>query len=444
MSSAPTVQEASGPAFTPLADDALILQPILALVADEPRRIVASVRESGRFVDITVGDLYAQTQAIAKGLVASGVEAGDRVALMCSTRLEWLLVDLSAQVADGTPERREVLAIDEGGLDELQRRGTEVPTHVVDERIADLRADHLATIIYTSGTTGRPKGCAHSLTKGYVLFGLEHGMKAAFATDIAHLLEELPMVKPTIIAAVPRIFEKVYEGARQKAKREGKGRIFDLAADVAIRWSVEQTAGKVRPTTKALHWLFDKLVYGKIRHAFGGRLRFAISGGGPLGERLTHFYAGIGLVVYGGYGLTETSPTLTINSPSSWKPGTVGRPLAGTTIRIAPDGEILAKGPQVFSGCWHAEAATAIVVGEGQPFVSALVTLDEEALRAWADEHGHAQTPLTELTALPELRAEAAGTSVRPGEPGRACVSIDLTRRLRSARRGDGRSPRPA
>jgi long-chain acyl-CoA synthetase len=311
------------------------------------------------------------------------------------------------------------------------------------------------------------------------------------------------MVKPTIIAAVPRIFEKVYEGARQKAKREGKGRIFDLAADVAIRWSVEQTAGKVRPTTKTLHWLFDKLVYGKIRHAFGGRLRFAISGGGPLGDRLTHFYAGIGLVVYEGYGLTETSPTLTINSPGSWKPGTVGRPLAGTTIRIAPDGEILAKGPQVFSGYWHAEAATAevfdedgwfhtgdigelddqgflkitgrkkelivtaagknvapapledrlraaplisqaIVVGEGRPFVSALVTLDEEALRAWADEHGHAETQLTELAALPELRAEAAGVSVRPGEPGRACVSIDLTRRLRSARRGDGRSPRPA
>lgn len=535
------VQQASGPPLVPLPDDAHLLQPLFATAAADPDRPMYSIRRGDRFEDVSIGDATARVRRIAAGLVASGVEPGDRVSLMCSTRPEWLLADFAilaagavtvpiydtssaeqiqwivadsgsvlllvehaamaqeaASVAGATPACREVLVVDEGGLDELERRGADVDAGVIDARTAALRADDLATIIYTSGTTGRPKGCvlthrnlrtnvaqshtavgpalqpsevgmlflplAHSLTKGYALFGVEHDMSAAFATDVAHLAEEFPLARPTVIAAVPRIFEKVYEGARQKAVADGKGRIFDKAADVAIDWSRQRTEGRVRPTTAAAHWVFDKLVYTKLRAAFGGRLRFAFSGGGPLGERLTHFFAGVGVDVYEGYGLTETSPTLTINCPGSWKPGTVGRPVAGTTIAIAADGEVMARGPQVFSGYWNAESATAdtfsdgwfltgdvgelddegylritgrkkelivtaagknvapapledrlrasalvsqaVVIGEGRPFVSALLTLDEIALGRWADEHGVGDQDPARLAEHEELRAE--------------------------------------
>jgi len=403
-------------------------------------------------------------------------------------------------VGDGMPGCREVLVIDGGAVGELEQRGADVADDTIDAIVAGLSADHLATVIYTSGTTGRPKGCvlshrnlrqnvaqsglalgpalrpeesgmlflplAHVLTKGYALFALERRMRCAFGTDVSKLAEEFPLARPTVIAAVPRIFEKVYEGARQSAIADGKGKIFDRAADVAIRWSKQNTDGKVSPLVGAQHWLFDKLVYGKIRAAFGGELRFAFSGGGPLGERLTHFFAGIGLDVYEGYGLTETSPTLTINSPDGWTPGSVGRPVAGTSIRIAEDGEILAKGPQVFTGYWQNDAATAevfddgwfrtgdvgeldakgylritgrkkelivtaagknvapapledrlrasalvsqaLVVGEGRPFVSALVTLDEEAIERWCAQRDRAGTPIDELIDDEDLRAEIA------------------------------------
>lgn len=403
------------------------------------------------------------------------------------------------EVADRLPECRRVFTIDEAGLDELGRDGVTIDDATVDERTASLRIDDLATIIYTSGTTGRPKGCmlthrnlrtnvmqnldaigsvlqpgdtallflplAHSLTKANALFGIESGLRDAFATDIAHLPEELAIVRPTLICAVPRIFEKVYNSARHHAHTDRKGWIFDRAADVAIRWSRERTSGGVKPWTKAAHGLFDKLVYGKIRQATGGNLRMAFSGGGPLGERLTHFFAGIGLDIYEGYGLTETSPTLTVNRPGAWKPGTVGKPVAGTSIRIAEDGEILAKGPQVFQGYWNNEAATAdtfddegwfltgdigeldaegflritgrkkellvtaagknvapapledrlrahelvsqaVVIGDARPFIAALITLDDQAFAQWAAEHGLEGRPLAELCDTEHLRNE--------------------------------------
>ena len=386
---------------------------------------------------------------------------------------------------------------------------------MIDQRIADLDVDAIATIIYTSGTTGRPKGCvlthgnlranvaqaldalgpelrpgdtgllflplAHALTKGNALFGAEAGITIGFASDIAHLVDELQMYRPTTMAAVPRIFEKVYNTASHTAHQDRKGPIFDRAADVAIRWSCEHASSGVRPWTAVEHFLFDRLVYGKIRHAFGGRLRLCFSGGGPLGERLTHFFAGVGVQIYEGYGLTETSPTLTLNRPGAWKPGTVGRPLVGTSIRIAADGEILAKGPQVFQGYWHNETATAevfdsdgwfrtgdigeldeegylritgrkkelivtaagknvapapledhlrahelisqaVVVGEGRPFIAALITIDPTVLPDWAAQHGFADAPLTEVLGSPELHAEIqpaidhANTSVSRAE----------------------------
>jgi long-chain acyl-CoA synthetase len=411
--------------------------------------------------------------------------------------------DAMAEVVDtlrgDLPTCREVFVIDADGLAELGSRGATVDDATIDRRIAELDIDSIATIIYTSGTTGRPKGCvlthgnlranvaqaldalgpeirpgdtgllflplAHALTKGNALFDVEAGVEIGFASDIAHLVEELQMYRPTTMAAVPRIFEKVYNTASHKAHHDRKGPIFDRAADVAIRWSREKSAGRVRPWTAAEHLVFDRLVYGKLRHAFGGRLRLCFSGGGPLGERLTHFFAGVGVQIYEGYGLTETSPTLTLNRPGAWKPGSVGRPLAGTSIKIAEDGEILAKGPQVFRGYWHNESATAevfdddgwfrtgdigelddegylritgrkkelivtaagknvapapledhlrahemisqaVVVGDARPFIAALITIDPTVLPDWAAEKGLADAPIHEVLGSPELRAE--------------------------------------
>jgi len=399
--------------------------------------------------------------------------------------------ELYESVAPTLMACREVLVIDAGGLDELARRGETVSDLVLDRRIESISTNDLATIIYTSGTTGRPKGCAlthgnlrtnvwqnlealrpmlqsdevglqflpmaHSLAKIITMVCLEWGTKVAFATDVAHLPEEMAMVRPTMVVAVPRIFEKVFNGARQKANSEGHGVIFGKAAEVAIEWSREHGLGGLHPIVDAEHAVFDRLVYRKVHEVFGGRLRFAFSGGGPLGERLTHFFNGVGVQVFEGYGLTETSPTLTVNRAGAWKPGTVGLPVAATSIKIAPDGEILAKGPQVFSGYWHNEAADAetfdedgwfktgdigalddegylritgrkkelivtaagknvapapledrlrahplisqaVVVGDNRPFIAAMITIDEETFAGWASAQGRPPGTVADAT----------------------------------------------
>lgn len=530
-----------GAPLAPLARDAHLLQPLMDLAITAPERPIAAVRVGDHFEDVTVDEFVSRVRRLAKGLVAVGVEHGHRVALMSHTRLEWSLIDYaillaggvtvpiydtssaeqvqwilsdsgavlavveSAAMRDSIEEKRSeldevcrVVVIELGGLEELEREGSAVSDMTIDDRLAALEIDDLATIVYTSGTTGRPKGCmlthrnlhtnvvqslqaigpalrsddtallflplAHSLTKTTELFLVESGIRDAFATDIAHLPQELAIVRPTLICAVPRIFEKVYNSARHTAHSEHKGWIFGRAAEVAIRWSRERTDGRVRPTTAILHSMFDRLVYAKIRKAVGGNLRLAFSGGGPLGERLTHFFAGIGVDIYEGYGLTETSPTLTVNRPGAWKPGTVGRPVDGTSIRIAADGEILAKGPQVFQGYWRNPEATAasfdedgwlltgdigeidedgylritgrkkellvtaagknvapapledrlrshelisqaVVVGDAQPFIAALVTLDEVAFTQWAVEHGEQGRSVAELAEADGLRS---------------------------------------
>ena len=428
-------------------------------------------------------------------------------------QLQWILQDseavvavlenhdmagLMASIGDDTLASRGSFVIDEGGLDRLIERGRQVGDDVLDGRIAGLTTDGLATIVYTSGTTGRPKGCAlthgqlrtnvlqnldaiqsmlveeestllfmplaHTLTKIIALVSSEWGIKIAFATDMAHLVEELGIARPTMVVAVPRVFEKVFNAAQHKAHNEGHGAIFEKAVEVAIRWSQDHTDHRRRPITDVEHLAFDHLVYGKLQEVFGGQMRFAFSGGGPLGERLTHFFNGIGVKIFEGYGLTETSPTLTVNRADGWKPGTVGTPLAGTSIRIADDGEILAKGPQVFFGYWHNVAATqdvfdedgwfmtgdigeldqdgflritgrkkelivtaagknvapapledrlrahplisqAVVVGDARPFVAAMITLDEEAVREWAaDSHIDAGS-MAELSTSEAIRA---------------------------------------
>lgn len=349
----------------------------------------------------------------------------------------------------------------------------------VGERRSALGADDLATMIYTSGTTGRPKGCelthrnllfearsataafpgminpgetnlcflpmAHVFARAIAVAAVEARVVLGHSGDIKNLLDDLAEFQPTFLLAVPRVFEKVYNGARQKAHAGGKGKIFDLADATAVAWSEAQDTGGAGLLLRARHAVFDKLVYGKLRAAVGGRCTASVAGGAPLGARLGHFFRGVGLPVFEGYGLTETSAAITANTPTHQRIGSVGRPLQGCGVRIAEDDEILVRGDMVFSGYWHNPKATAetfvdgwfrtgdlgaldadgyltitgrkkdiivtaggknvapavledqlrsnplisqcMVVGDRKPFIGALVTIDEEAFPAWLAAH---------------------------------------------------------
>ncbi|WP_210648544.1 long-chain fatty acid--CoA ligase [Nocardioides sp. SYSU D00065] len=379
-------------------------------------------------------------------------------------------------------ELQHVWSIHDNAVDVLGRLGSDISDEVLEERRTSATPHDLATLIYTSGTTGRPKGCM--LTHGNFMFELgvavdelgelfetddastllflplahvfariiqvgcvKSRARMGHSADIKNLVVDLGEFKPTFILAVPRVFEKVFNSASQRATADGRGRIFDRAADVAIAWSRALDGKRVPVRLRAQHALFDRLVYGKLRQALGGSCAYAVSGGAPLGDRLGHFYRGIGLTVLEGYGLTETTAALTANLPGAQKVGTVGRPLPGTTVRVGDDGELLFKGGQVFAGYWGDGAATAealdgdgwfhtgdvgevddegfvritgrkkeilvtaggknvapavledrlrahplvdqcLVVGDGQPFIGALVTLDRETLPVWAEQHG--------------------------------------------------------
>jgi long-chain acyl-CoA synthetase len=401
-----------------------------------------------------------------------------------------------------------VWTIDSGAVDELTAAGSGVTDDELETRRTTAQPGDLATIIYTSGTTGRPKGC--ELTHGNFLYEagnvispldpdatlanvftddqastllflplahvfarmIQIGVVMARSTlghtaDVKHLLDDLATFQPTFILSVPRVFEKVYNSSAQKAEAAGKGKIFHTAAATAIAYSEARDQGGAGIGLKAKHALFDKLVYSKLRAALGGRVRWAVSGGAPLGPRLGHFYRGIGLTVLEGYGLTETSAASTVNTPGMIKIGTVGRPLAGASVRIAEDGEILVKGGMVFQGYYNNPQATAeafvdgwfrtgdlgeldndgclritgrkkeiivtaagknvapavledrlrahrlvsqcIVVGDAQPYIACLVTLDAEALPAWAEQHGKGSVTLAAASEDPDVVAEIQG-----------------------------------
>ncbi|MFI6105129.1 AMP-dependent synthetase/ligase [Streptomyces sp. NPDC051310] len=417
-------------------------------------------------------------------------------------------------VRGNLPELRHVWRLDEGAVDELTAAGAGVSDEAVDEAMSVAKADDIATIVYTSGTTGRPKGCVLTHRNFFAECGnVVERLKPLFRTgecsallflpaahvfgrlievgsvlapirlgcvpDIKELTDELAAFKPTLILGVPRVFEKVYNAARAKAQAEGKGKIFDKAAQTAIEYS-RATSTSEGPSLglKVKHFVFDKLVYGKLRAVLGGRCQAAVSGGAPLGERLGHFYRGIGLTVLEGYGLTETCAATAFNPYDRPKIGTVGQPLPGSVVRIADDGEVLVHGEHVFSGYWKNESATAdaladgwfhtgdigtldedgylaitgrkkeilvtaggknvapaviedrirghalvaecMVVGDGRPFVGALITLDEEFLGRWAAEHGKpAGATAAALREDPELLAEVQ----RAVDDGNAAVS---------------------
>jgi long-chain acyl-CoA synthetase len=494
----------------------------------------------GEWEDVSAARFLAEVGAVAKGLVAAGIEVGDRVGIISRTRYEWTLLDYAiwfagavtvpiyessseeqiawilgdsgakavvaesgGHVARITAVRRDlgdlhhVWSFEDNAVDVLTRLGADVGDDELEKRRTTAQPGDLATLIYTSGTTGRPKGCmlthdnfqteltvavselhelfesegastllflplAHVFARIIQIGAVKSRTRLGHSADIKNLVPQLQSFRPTFILAVPRVFEKVFNTASQNATADGRGRIFDRAADAAIAYSRGLDAGRVPLRVRAQHAVFSRLVYSKLRDALGGRCEFAISGGAPLGERLGHFYRGIGLTVLEGYGLTETTGALTVTLPDALKIGTVGRPLPGTAVRVSDDGELVFKGDQVFSGYWqnpdataeaidtdgwfhtgdvgevddegfvritgrkkeilvtaggknvapavledrvraHALVSQCLVVGDGQPFIGALVTIDAEALPAWTERHGKSGT-VAELVDDADLR----------------------------------------
>ncbi|MFZ9221747.1 MAG: AMP-dependent synthetase/ligase [Candidatus Nanopelagicaceae bacterium] len=505
----------------------------------EPERIMVSRPLGDGWQKVTAKEFEAEVRTTAKGLIASGVGQGDRVAIMARTRYEWTILDFAIWFAGGTtvpiyetssaeqvdwimsdsssvaiivetPAHKELVTpvlsskvknvwtMTENVLAQLAWAGKDIPDSEVDARRNSLTPDSLATLIYTSGTTGKPKGVqlthgnflaecgnvvagasdlfmkpngstllflpvAHVFGRMVQIGAVAAGLHLAHCSDpLTRLLPDLASFKPTFVLAVPRIFEKVYNGAEAKADAAGKGAIFRKAADVAIAYSEALDTGKMSAGLKFKHALFDKLVFSKIRHSLGGRVEAAISGGAPLGVRLGHFFRGAGVRVLEGYGLTETTAGATLNLTTAHKVGSVGRPIPGTTIKIAEDGEVLIKGGIVMRGYWqndeanrevftedgyfrsgdlgkldeegylyivgrkkelivtsggknvapavledrlraHPLVSQCMVVGDNQPYIAALVTIDQEALKIWISANKKDGASLAELVNDPDL-----------------------------------------
>ncbi len=507
-----------------------------------PSRIALSVPRGDAWVGVTSQEFLDQVRAVAKGIIANGVDAGERIGVMSRTRYEWTVVDYAIwyagcvsvpvyetssaeqiqwmlsdsgavavfveseknrrtydEVADQIPTCTRTWVFEDGALEELAREGERISDADLEARRATLTPESLATIIYTSGTTGRPKGCM--LTHGNLMFEIDQvvwglpdvflapnsstllflpiahvfgrliqlgcirgGVRLGHSADIKQLLPGLASFQPTFLLAVPRVFEKVYNSAQQKAQAAGKGHIFDTAANVAIEYSESLDHGGPSLMLKVKHALFDKLVYVKLRHAMGGKMTWAVSGGAPLGARLGHFFRGIGVTILEGYGLTETSAASTVNRPKALRIGTVGQPMPGARAKIAPDGEILLGGGQIFVGYWNNPTATAevlepdgwfhsgdigeidddgfvritgrkkelivtaagknvapavledrlrahwlvsqcMVVGDAKPFIAALVTIDPESFPAWAAQQNKGDVTVADMVNDPELNA---------------------------------------
>ncbi|MEX2550767.1 MAG: long-chain fatty acid--CoA ligase [Nitriliruptoraceae bacterium] len=574
------MQEYTSPGEIEVSLEENLTDSLWQMAEEHPERPAVSHRVGDGFVDWPTRRFVDEVRAVAKGLMAAGVEQGDRVCIYSSTRLEWTVLDFAIWAAGAvsvpiyetsSPEQIEwifqdsgavamilegpelqhtfdavadrlttcqhVWSIDEGALEHLRTGGGDVSDDELTARASSVTGQDTATIVYTSGTTGRPKGCvithhnfvwdaeqvaeaakeffkpekrtllflplAHIFARVIQTTCIRNGVKLGFSTGIPQLVEELQLYQPDFILAVPRVFEKVYNGARQKAHADGKGAIFDRAAAVAEAYSRQQAAGNVALLTKIQHALFDKLVYGKLRAAMGGQVGYAVSGGAALGERLGHFFNGIGVTILEGYGLTETTAGACLGRPSAFQVGTVGRPVPGASVRIADDGEILLKGGNIFVGYYNNPEATAemldddgwfhtgdlgqvdgqgfvritgrkkeilvtasgknvapavledrmrahalvsqsMVVGDGQPFIAALITIDPEAFPAWAEANGKEGEQVADLVDDEDLRVEIqkavdeANTAVSRAESIRAfrilpddfVVGVELSQKM--------------
>ncbi len=392
-------------------------------------------------------DVGERVKSIAAGLISLGIEPEDRVALASSTRYEWVLVDFAIMCAGaatttvypstkaddvayivGNSGSRIVVAEDQGQLDklrehraeltsvmkvvvidgegdgdwvitldELEQRGRKVledSPGVVDERVAAIRSDQLASIIYTSGTTGKPKGVrlthgawtytaaaidalnvlgpndlnflwlplAHAFGKVMLALPLLIGFPTAIDGRVERIVDNLAELHPTVMGAAPRIFEKAHSRILAMAAEEGdlKRRIFDWALEVGLRVSRDRQAGRRTPLTlKLKHKIADRLVFSTIRERFGGRLRFFVSAAAALDRDVAQWFDAVGIVVLEGYGLTETAAASFINRPDAYRFGTVGWPFPETEVKIADDGEILLRGPGIMTGYHDLPEATA-------------------------------------------------------------------------------------
>ena len=525
----------------PLANTTQLLIDRVAEAPDAPLFALPDGEEAWR--NVSASEFLRQVRSLAKGLIAAGIEPGDKIGFMCRTRYEWTLVDFATWFAGAvlvpiyetsspsqvqwnltdsgaramiveTPEQfarfDEVRAelphvdlvwqVDLGDLDKLADSGSEVPDEEVERRRTLAKGEDMATLIYTSGSTGQPKGCvithsnfvelsrnaalalepvvldedsstllfittAHVFARFISVLCVHAGVKVGHQADTKKLLPALASFKPTFLLAVPRVFEKVYNSAEQKAEAGGKGKIFRAAADVAVEYSKASKAGRVPLGLKLKFALFDALVFKKLKAAMGGRVKYAVSGSAPLGLRLGHFFHSLGIVILEGYGLTETTAPATVNLVDNFKIGTVGPPLPGVSVRIADGGEVEVKGINVFKEYWNNPEATAasfdgewfktgdlgslddegfltitgrtkeiivtaggknvapavledpiranplvgqvVVVGDKRPFIGALVTLDPEMLPTWLANNGQdASLSLADAARNPAVLAE--------------------------------------
>lgn len=548
------VREVRTPALASRATTGSIADLPFTNAAQAPDTVVLRRREEGTWRSVTAAAFAGEVTAVAKGLIAAGLEPGGQVAVMSRTRYEWTVLDFAVWAAGGrtvpiyatssaeqvewivrdsgarfvvteTPENTDTVTtgtarhpeppriweLDGDAIGQLTTLGRDIPDEEVTKRRTALTPDSVATICYTSGTTGRPKGCV--LTHGNLhaeaanTVELLHPVFKEVTRQVASTLLFLPLAhilgrtlqiaclmarieighcpsikpdelrpalkefRPTFLVGVPYLFEKIHDTGRATAEKIGRGASFDRADRVGVRFG-EAYLNKFLGTGKgpgpglyAAWALYDLLVYRRIRKELGGRMRYAISGGSPLDRSLNLFFYAAGIIVYEGYGLTETSAAATIVPPLEPRPGTVGRPVPGTTVRIADDGEVLIKGGVVFGAYWNDPAATdavlrdewfatgdlgsldedgyltitgrkkdilvtsggknvspavledrlrsrppvgqCLVVGDNRPFVAALITLDPEAVAHWLSVRGlPAGTPVSEVVRDPRMRAD--------------------------------------
>lgn len=536
------MSEYSAKAQFTISDNKSVVHTVFTHAERTPELTVFSRPKGEGWVDVTAKEFAEQVTGVANGLIAAGVQAGDRVALLSATRYEWTLFDFAIWAAgaatvpiydsssqgqvswiledseaviaivetgaheqlfqDARSSLKAVMQIDDGAVEKLTAQGADVDDTELKKRLAGIKADDLASLVYTSGTTGRPKGCilthrnflaevrgiltasigevavpgnrvltflplAHVLARAVSLATFEAGASQAHWSDFATITTQFERYKPNTILGVPRVFEKVRDGAARKAESGGKipGAIFAFAEATAKEYSQALDKGGPSLILKAKHAVADKLVYSKLREALGGECWFAISGGGALTPELGHFFRGLGVPIYEGYGLTETTAAHCVNVPGAQRIGTVGQPMGGNGVRIAEDGEIELNGGVVFKGYWKNDKATeetfvngwmrtgdlgeldsdgylsitgrkkdllvtaggknvspgpmedrirshsivsqAVVVGDGKTYITALLTVDPEVFEKWKAENGKPSgATVAELRDDKDLRAE--------------------------------------